>query len=192
LKLTEEVLEIATDYQLPLYEGVSSVFNGWVRFFAGERKTGLERIMHGLETLHAIDMVAFLPQGYAILTEYKLRDGKYDDAVEAADRGLDAVRMQGFSPFEAELHRLRGESIALSGGEITQAAEALDRALEVARMQSAKSLELRAAMSRVRIQQSRAKREQALGLLKTTYDWFTEGFETADLKQAKVLIDGTA
>ena len=92
--------------------------------------------------------------------------------------------------WEAEIHRLRGVLLLRQTGTPQAEAEAwLQRALEVARRQQAKSLELRAAMSLSRLWQQQSKRDEAHALLAPVYDWFTEGFNTADLQEAKALLE---
>lgn len=94
---------------------------------------------------------------------------------------------------EAELYRLKGELLLVGGGPGAEDAERCFRqAVEIARRQSAKSLELRAAMSLARLFQRQGKREDARRLLAEVYAWFTEGFDTADLKDARALLDALA
>ncbi len=91
---------------------------------------------------------------------------------------------------EAELHRLKGELLLQLSTDNTAEAEASFRqALDVAHRQQAKSLELRAATSLARLWQSQGKRQEAYDLLAPVYEWFTEGFDTADLQEAKALLD---
>jgi len=92
--------------------------------------------------------------------------------------------------WEAEISRLRGVVLLRQTGTPQAEAEAwLQRALDVARRQQAKSLELRAAMSLARLWQQQGKRQEAYDLLTPIYHWFTEGFDTADLQEAKALLD---
>ena len=92
--------------------------------------------------------------------------------------------------WEAEIHRLRGVLLLRQTGTPQAEAEAwLQRALDVARRQQAKSLELRAAMSLSRLWQQQGKRAAAHALLAPIYGWFTEGFDTADLQEAKALLE---
>jgi predicted ATPase len=93
--------------------------------------------------------------------------------------------------YQAELHRLRGAVLAETG-DPTGAASWLQQAIDTARGQQAKSLELRAAMSLARLWRNQGRRAQAYDLLAPVYDWFTEGFETADLRDAKALLDELA
>ncbi len=95
--------------------------------------------------------------------------------------------------WEAEIHRLKGDLLlSRSVKDADQAARCFDQALEVSRRQSAKSLELRAATSLARLWQRQGKPEPARGLLAPVYGWFTEGFDTADLRDAKALLDEIA
>ncbi len=91
--------------------------------------------------------------------------------------------------WEAELYRLKGELLLMQGGADAEAEGCFQQALEVSRRQEAKSLELRAATSMARLWQQQGKRKEAHTLLRDVYDWFTEGFDTADLKDARALLD---
>jgi predicted ATPase len=94
---------------------------------------------------------------------------------------------------DADVHRVAGDIVLLSGELDTAKAEAyFERALAVARRQQAKSFELRAAMSMARLWRDQGKRDAARKLLTPVYDWFTEGFDAPDLKDAKVLLDALA
>jgi predicted ATPase len=91
--------------------------------------------------------------------------------------------------WDAELYRLKGELLLDSAPHQVEAEESLEQALAVARRQEAKSLELRAAMSLARLWQEQGKRDEAHALLAPVYGWFTEGFNTIDLQEAKALLD---
>jgi predicted ATPase len=97
--------------------------------------------------------------------------------------------ISGVRPHLAELHRLNGEALAQSGALHEEAVASFQRAVEVAQEQGAKSLELRAATSMARLWRDQGKVQQARELLAPVYDWFTEGFDTLDLKEAKALLD---
>jgi len=104
------------------------------------------------------------------------------------DEALAAVQKTGERWWEAELYRLKGELILAASAEDSAEAEAyFQHAIDIARRQQAKSLELRAAMSLSRLWQQQGKSDAARGLLAPVYGWFTEGFETADLQEAKAL-----
>ena len=95
----------------------------------------------------------------------------------------------GGAPLEAELYRLRGEALLAGAGTVSEAETALQQAIAVARRQNAKSWELRAATSLARLRRQQGRPQEAVALLAPIYAWFTEGFDTADLKDAKALLD---
>jgi predicted ATPase len=125
------------------------------------------------------------------IAEAHLRAGEYDDALTALDRAAEICVATGACHYQAELHRLRGLVLAETG-EQAEAAAWLERAIDTARRQEAKSLELRAATSLARLSRDQRRRAEARDLLAPVYGWFTEGFDTADLKDAKALLEGLA
>ncbi len=126
--------------------------------------------------------------GLARLADTLTRQGEHGAAFAAASEGLSIEEKTGHRQWEAELHRLKG--VALSGlNRIEEGESALEEALRIARRQQAKAYELRAATSLARLWGEHGRRTQARDLLAPVYGWFTEGFDTADLKQAKALLD---
>jgi predicted ATPase len=128
-------------------------------------------------------MISYLGIAYAELH-------RFDEAWRCIDEAATAVETTKETWFEAEVHRIAGEIGLLSGEPEAAKAEAyFERALAVARAQQAKSWELRVAMSMARLWRDRGKRDEARELLSPVYAWFTEGFDTLDLKEAKALLD---
>jgi len=115
--------------------------------------------------------------------------GKPEAALASVVAGLKAVEKAGGAPLEAELHRLRGEALLAGAGTVSEAETAIEKAIDVARRQNAKSWELRGVMSLAHLRQQQGRPQEAAALLAPIYDWFTEGFDTADLKEAKALLD---
>ena len=116
--------------------------------------------------------------------------GQFDNASHCIGEAMTTVQTTKERWCEAEVNRMTGEVALLSSEpEKAKAAEYFDRALEVAHKQQAKSWELRAAMSMARLWRSQGKPRQARDLLAPVYRWFTEGFDTLDLKEAKALLD---
>ena len=131
-------------------------------------------------------LLAFLGEAYG-------GDGQPEAGLQVLDEALAAVRDTGERMYEAELYRLKGELLRMRSTDHTAVAETcLHQALTIACRQQAKSLELRAAMSLARLWQQQGKRAEAHALLTPIYDWFTEGFDTADLQDAKALLDTLA
>jgi len=116
--------------------------------------------------------------------------GQVDDAWRCIEEATISIETTNERWCEADVHRVAGE-IALTSPEpdATKAEAYFERALAVARVQQARSWELRAAMSMARLWRDQGKRHQAHDLLAPVYGWFTEGFDTLDLKQAKALLD---
>jgi predicted ATPase len=120
----------------------------------------------------------------------QLAIGKPEAALASVAAGLKAVEKMGEAPpLEAELHRLRGEALLAGAGTVSEAEAAIERGIDVARRQNAKSWELRGAISLARLRRQQGRPQEAVALLAPIYAWFTEGFDTADLKQAKALLD---
>jgi predicted ATPase len=116
--------------------------------------------------------------------------GQLDDARHCIEDAIEKVESSKEKWFEAEVHRIAGEIALKSSASDTEEAEKyFGRALATARQQQAKSYELRAAMSTARLWRSQGKPQQARELLAPVYGWFTEGFDTRDLKEAKALLD---
>jgi len=131
----------------------------------------------------------FRPFGLAGLAEALAQQGEHGAALATAREGLQSQEETG--QWDAELHRLEG--IALFGlDRLGEAQAAFQEALRIARRQQAKAYELRAATSLARLWGEQSRRAEALELLAPVYGWFTEGFETADLKDAKALLDQLA
>jgi predicted ATPase len=119
--------------------------------------------------------------------------GQHDDAWRCVNEGLTTLKQTKETWFEAEACRIAGEIALVSPSHDTERGQAyFDCALSIARHQQAKSWELRAAMSMARLWRDQGKRSEARELLAPVYGWFTEGFDTLDLKEAKVLLDELA
>ena len=128
------------------------------------------------------------PCGLAGLAAALAGRGEYTAALAAAGEGLESEERTGQRPWGAELHRLAG--IALWGlNRLEEAQNALEEALRVARKQQAKAYELRAATNLAQLWGEQGRRAEARDLLAPIYGWFTEGFDTPDLKEAKALLD---
>jgi predicted ATPase len=130
-------------------------------------------------------------QWLGFIAEAHLRAGEFDAALTTLDRAAEICGATAACHYQAELYRLRGLVLAQTG-DAAEAASWLQQAINTARNQQAKSLELRAATSLARLWAEQGKRHQAHDLLSPVYGWFTEGFDTADLKDAKALLDQLA
>ena len=124
------------------------------------------------------------------IAEAYLAAGRPREGLEAVSEGLELVQRTGARIFEAEMRRLKGELLLMGDqSTVVEAARCFGDAIEVARRQGAKSLELRATMSLARLLTKQGRRDEARTMLAEIYNWFAEGFDTADLKDAKALLD---
>jgi len=125
----------------------------------------------------------------ALQADAQLAIGKPEAALASAAAGLKAVEKVGGAPLEAELHRLRGAALLAGAGTVSEAETAMQQAIDAARRQNAMSWELRGATSLAHLRRQQGRQSEARDLLAPIYGWFTEGFDTADLKEAKTLLD---
>jgi predicted ATPase len=170
----------------PQYQALALGERGWALGVSSEREKGLAQIEQGVES-YGIGMSQHTLLG--LQADAQLATRKPDAALASVIAGLEAVEKRGGAPFEAELHRLKGEALLAGGGTPSEAETAIQQAIEGARRQNAKSWELRGAMSLARLRRQQGRQQEAVALLAPILRWFTEGFDTADLKQAKTLLD---
>jgi predicted ATPase len=162
---------------------------GWALTVQGQEGEGMAQMHHGLTAWRAMGIEAGLPYWLAMLAEAYGSIGQVEAGRRVLAEALALVDTTEERWWEAELHRLKGELLlALSTDNAAAAETCFHQALDIARRQQAKSLELRAAMSLSRLWQQQGKCAEAYQLLAETYGWFTEGFDTADLQEAKVLL----
>ena len=150
---------------------------------------GRAQIKQGLAASQAIRVTRDRPFYLALLADACARVEQITEGLEAVTEALATMAQSGVRWWEAELYRLQGELLLQQTVAQPEEAEAcFQQALDIARRQQAKSWELRAAMSLSRLWQGQGKREKARELLAPIYGWFTEGFDTADLQEAKGLL----
>jgi predicted ATPase len=142
----------------------------------------------GFDTLRRIGSPYNQSHGLAVLANCRALTGEMDGALALSRRALEIAERLGEHWFEAELHRLRGEWL-FSVGRADEAHAALDRALALARSEQAKLWEVRASITLGSLWREEGKRSEARDLLMPVYEWFTEGFDTLDLKEAKELLE---
>src|SRR5205823_429376 len=127
------------------------------------------------------------PYFMALLAEVYGEEGQIEEALSVLAEALTVMEKNGKCNYEAELYRLQGELTLKSQG-AEEAEACFHKAIEIARRQQAKSLELRAVMNLARLWQQQGKKQEAHELLSEVYNWFTEGFDTKDLQEAKALL----
>ena len=158
-----------------------------------DKASGLDEIEAGLGEARQIGVGRFEPLHLGLAAEAYARVGRHEEAQAKMAAAFAALAHGGHVALAAELHRTRAILLLSAGlGERAAAETDLRRALEIARQQEAPSLELRAARDLARLLAERGERQQALDLLAPIYGWFTEGFDTLDLMEAKALFEALA
>jgi predicted ATPase len=186
---TEAMLALATEHGFARNVALGVLFRGMALAAQGQNAAGLAQMRQGLVAYRATGSAVGMSGHLAHLAEAYMQVGQVDEGMHLLAEALAMVDTTGERHTEAELHRLRGELLLRQAVPEVQAAEAcFHEALAVARRQQAKSWELRAAMSLARLWQQQGKRAEAYKLLAPVYAWFTEGFDTADLQEAKALL----
>jgi predicted ATPase len=166
------------------------LLRGWAIFEEGQGEAGIAQLREGLAAYRAIGAQIECSHWLALLAGAHCDSGQPAHGLRLIAEALDHVAQTGIVYYEAELHRLEGElRLRLDTPDEQRAEASFRRALEIARQQQAKSWELRAATSLARLRGEQGRRTEARDLLAPVYGWFTEGFDTADLKDAKAVLD---
>ena len=179
-------LRICEEQRIAQLHALALCADGWALGASGESEKGLAQIGQGLDSYGlGVSQHMLL----ALQADAQLAIGKPEAALASVAAGLKAVEKMGGAPLEAELYRLRGEALLAGAGTVSEAETAIEQAIDVARRQNAKSWELRGAMSLARLRRQQGRPQEAVALLAPILAWFTEGFDTADLQDAKTLLD---
>jgi predicted ATPase len=205
----ETVIALATEQGLPLLLTRGAILRGWALTAQGRGEEGIAQMRQGLAGYRAIGAEAGLGYFLGLLAEAYGEIGQAEEGLGLVAEALAQMTTNGEHNYEEELYRLKGELTlqqskvqgpksktpstqhrALSTQAEAEAEACFHKAIEMARRRSAKTWELRAAVSLARLWRRQGKREEARRLLAEIYGWFTEGFETADLKGARALSEG--
>ena len=166
-------------------------WHGWALALQGQGQAGLAQLRQGMAAVLATGQALFQPLYLILLAEAAGHGGQVAEGLGLLDEARRMMAANGQGDLLAEVHRLHGALLLLQQPkpDEVQAAACFQQALTIARRQEAKALELRATMSLARLWQQQGKRTEAHDLLAPIYGWFTEGFATADLQEAKALLD---
>lgn len=182
-----EAITLTRDQGFAFFLPYGNVLHGWAVAKLDAADEGMTELREGLAAVKAIGNRFLLPHWLALMADISHHAGLTDEGLAAVAEGLAEVRRTGQCFSESELHRLEGELLLLRH-ERDEAEACLHEAIEVARRQSARSFELRAAMSLARLWQSQHRTREARRLLEDVYGWFTEGMDTTDLVEARALL----
>ena len=196
-KQAEAEIAISTERGFPQWIGMGTIHRGWALAEQGQADEGIALIRAGLAGYRATGAKLTQTDFLRELAESYGKVGQADKGLTVLAEALEAIDTTGERVSEAEVYRLKGELLQhaegrtrKTGAEVQrEVEECFQKAVDVARRQKAKSYELRAATSLARLWQTQGKQSEARKLLASVYNWFTEGFDTADLKDAKALLD---
>ncbi len=188
-ELVKELVTLAEEKGAPFRKAEGVLRRGYILTLTGEAAKAVEMVSSGIALWRSAGSTIFAPEQEFMLAIAHADSGQFDEARRCIDKAMSAMQATKERWSEAEANRVAGE-IALKSPErdVVKAHAYFERALAVARAQQARSWELRAAMSMARLLSGRGERQAASNLLAPIYGWFTEGFDTSDLRKAKVLL----
>jgi predicted ATPase len=188
----DALLALAAAYSWPLRAEQGRILRGWALAMQGEASAGVALLRQGLDSPH-VGPELLRPHWLALLAEAYGRAGQPQAGLQVLAEAVTLMTTTELWWSEAEMSRLQGAlRLQLASPEVPQAEACFLQAIDVARRQQAKALELRAALSLSRLWQQQGQRHAARELLAPIYGWFTEGFDTADLQEAKALLEDLA
>jgi predicted ATPase len=183
-----QLVAVATEQGFPVWRAMGTVHRGWVMVKNGDLNRGISLLRSGWAAYRATGTDMWTPYNSALLASACEIAGQIEESLTLLDDALQIVERTGQRWFAAELYRHKGQLLLRQGH--TEAAEELYRkALNIAQEQEAKLWELRAAVSLARLRRDQGRHAEARDLLALVYGWFTEGFDTPDLMEAKALLD---
>jgi tetratricopeptide (TPR) repeat protein len=185
----EEVITLSNEYNFPLWKAWAEIVKGWALALQEQYKEGISLTKQGLATCHAIGTKAIFGAFISMLAEGYIKARKYDDAACTLSEALSFVKKSGEFCHEPEIHRLKGELLELRDGTHDEIESCYNEAISLARGIKAKSNELRSVTSLCRFLKKQGRSKEAKAKLEYIYNWFTEGFETRELCEAKALLD---
>ncbi|MGH7913193.1 MAG: hypothetical protein ACREPW_00900, partial [Candidatus Binataceae bacterium] len=190
LGLAEEARKIAMEHGFHYWSALGSTYRGIAQAALGRTEEGIAETLAGIDSYRATGSALGAAAVIVGLVSSYLKAGLADEALKAAEQALSVIAQTGARMSEAELYRLKGEALLGSGATFEAQAQAcFERAIAIAREQTARSWELRATTSLAQSLARTGRREEARAMLTKIYGWFTEGFDTADLKNARALLD---
>jgi predicted ATPase len=192
-KCAAEAIALSDEHGFPLWAGVGRIFHGGAGIASGEGAAAAAEVLEGFRLAAGTGNQAGAPGILSYLVEVRRAMGEHEPALGSADMALALADRTGQHFYDAELHRLKGELVLVAKpGNEPEAEAFFQRALAIACDQQARGFELRAAISLARLWQREGRDADASSLLQPVYAWFTEGFDSRDLVEAKALLEELA
>jgi len=169
---------------------MGTILHGWALADGEKTEESITKMQEGIAAWRKTGAELFLPYWLCILAETYFKNEKKEEALIVLEEAQQLANKNNERFHEAELYRLKGELLLdLDGKDKSEPETCFIKAIEISRKQDAKSLELRAVISYSRLLQTQGKKEEARHMLSEIYGWFTEGFDTKDLREANSIID---
>jgi len=188
----QELVSLADETRAVFWKTLGLSVQGWLFALAGQALDAVQLLTRGISALRSGGVTVWMPMYLAALARAYAELGQFDDASRCIREAMATIETTQERWCEAEVNRMAGEFALSPEPDAARAELYFTRALAVARAQQAKSWELRAAMSMARLWRDQGKRQQAHDLLAPIYGWFTQGFDTLDLREGKALRDELA
>jgi DNA-binding SARP family transcriptional activator len=188
-EIAEKTIALSREHGYSFCLGGALGAMGWLLGEEGHLEEEINMIHDGLAIVKEIGSWLLYQQELSMLADAYCKAGKISEGLAVIEEAMVMVHEKGFLLEEPKIHRIKGELLLLEGGANEEAQVCFQRAIEAACRFKAKFSELRATVSLCRLLQKQGKREQARRMLAEIYDWFTEGFETPDLQEAKSLLE---
>jgi len=182
-----QLIAMSSEQSFAYWRALGTIYGGWVRMRYGKVTEGISLIRSGSTAYRATGAAAWVPFHLDLLSRAYEAAGQIDEAATLLAEALQIIESTGERWFAAELNRHKGQ-LLLRQGHCESAEKSYSKALTIAREHDAKLWELRAALSVARLRRDQGRHAEARGLLAPVYRWFTEGFHTSDLKEAKAML----
>jgi predicted ATPase len=186
----EATSELATELGTLFRRSAAQILLGWTEVAAGDFDAGITRMRGNLAEFRAKGAEIRVAQWLTLIAAALGKSGKPAEGLREVDEALAVIERTGERFYEAEVYRTRGDLLLdLASSNVSQTERSFRTAIAISRKQHAKSWELRSSTSLARLLRDTNRRDEARAMLAEIYNWFTEGFDTADLKDAKALLD---
>lgn len=187
----DAAISLSAEQGFPFWLALGTILRGWSLAEQGQEEEGVALLRRGLAAYQATGAELARSHFLSLLVDAHAKAGQTEDGLTAVAEAVEAAQKIGERVADAELQRLKGE-LTRQSGDAAEAQACFQKAIDIAREQEAKSWELRAATSLARLWKQQGRITEARELLTPVYGWFTEGFDMADLKDAKALLDGVS